>query len=80
MDISAEKLSIIQRICELQDADLLDLVKNIVDIPQKVKSDWWDNISDLEKESIDRGIRQVNEGEVLSHSEVKRKYEKWLKD
>lgn len=80
MNISAEKLSIIQRICELQDADLLDLVKNIVNIPQKVKSDWWDNISDLEKESIDRGIRQVNEGEVLSHSEVKRKYEKWLKD
>ena len=62
MNISAEKLNIIQRICELQDSDLLDLVKNIIDIPAKSKSDWWDSITDSEKQSINRGLSQVDEG------------------
>lgn len=80
MDISAEKLNIIQRICELQDSDLLDLVKNIVDIPAKSKSDWWDSISDSEKQSVEIGLSQVAEGETTSHHIVRKKYEKWLKD
>ena len=32
MNISTEKLDIIQRICEIQDNDLIDLIKNIIDI------------------------------------------------
>jgi succinate dehydrogenase flavin-adding protein (antitoxin of CptAB toxin-antitoxin module) len=44
MNISAEKLEIIQRICEIQDTDLIDLIKNIIDIPSTSKSDWWNQI------------------------------------
>jgi hypothetical protein len=80
MNLSAEKLSIIQRICELQDPDLLDFVKNIIDIPTETKSDWWDSISDVEKQSIERGLSQVDEGKTTSHNVVRKKYEKWLKD
>ncbi|MBL7113703.1 MAG: hypothetical protein ISS19_17320 [Bacteroidales bacterium] len=80
MNLSAEKLNIIQRICELQDSDLLDLVKNIIDLPAKSKADWWDSISDIEKQSIDKGLSQVDEGQTTSHHIVRKKYEKWLKD
>ncbi|MCK9639734.1 MAG: hypothetical protein M0R39_07455 [Prolixibacteraceae bacterium] len=80
MDISAEKLDIIQRICEIQDDDLIDLIKNIIDIPQASKSDWWDQITQEEKESINRGLDDLQKGRVHSHELIREKYEKWLKD
>jgi len=80
MDISAEKLDIIQRICEIQDNDLIDLIKNIIDIPQSSKSDWWDHITQEEKESINRGLDDIQQGKYHSHDLIRKKYEKWLKD
>jgi succinate dehydrogenase flavin-adding protein (antitoxin of CptAB toxin-antitoxin module) len=41
MNLSAEKLDIIQRICEVQDNDLIDLIKNIITVSNVTKSDWW---------------------------------------
>jgi hypothetical protein len=80
MDISTEKLDIIQRICEIQDNDLIDLIKNIVDIPNSSKSDWWDQITPDEKESINRGLDDLQQGKVIPHDQIRKKYEKWLKD
>jgi len=80
MDISTEKLGIIQRICEIQDNDLLDLIKNIVDSSSASKTDWWDQITQEEKESINRGLNDLEQGKVYSHDQVREKYEKWLKD
>ena len=80
MNISAEKLDIIQRIFEIQDNDLLDLIKNNVDIPLSAKTDWWDQVGQDEKDSITRGIDDLQKGKVYSHDQIKKKYEKWLKD
>ena len=80
MNISTEKLDIIQRICEIQDNDLIDLIKNIVDIHSASKSDWWNQISIEEKESINRGLNDLEQGNVYSHDQIRKKYEKWLKD
>jgi hypothetical protein len=80
MNISAEKLDIIQRICEIQDNDLIDLIKNIIDIPHTSKSDWWNQITQEEKESINRGLNDLEQGKVYSHDQIRKKYEKWLKD
>jgi hypothetical protein len=80
MNISTEKLDIIQRICEIQDNDLIDLIKNNVGIPKTTKSDWWNQISMQEKESINRGLHDLEQGKVYSHDQIRKKYEKWLKD
>jgi hypothetical protein len=80
MNISAEKLDIIQRICEIQDNDLLDLIKNIIDLPEASKNDWWDHITSEEKESINQGLNDLQQGKVSSHNQIRKKYEKWLKD
>jgi hypothetical protein len=80
MNISAEKLDIIQRICEIQDNDFIDLIKNIVDLPKTSKKDWWDQITQEEKESINRGLNDLHQGKVYSHDQIRKKYEKWLKD
>jgi hypothetical protein len=80
MNISAEKFDIIQRICEIQDTDLIDLIKNIIDIPSTSKSDWWNQITQEEKESINRGVNDLDQGKVYAHDQIRKKYKKWLKD
>jgi len=80
MNLSAEKLDIIQRICEIQDNDLIDLIKKIISVPSDSKSDWWDQIAQEEKDSITRGIIDLGQGKVHSHDQIRTKYEKWLKD
>jgi len=80
MDISAEKLNIIQRICEIQDTDLLDLIQNIIEIPKRSEFDWWDTLSKEEQKSIERGLTDLKNGNVHSHDQIRKKYEKYLKD
>ncbi|MCX6243486.1 MAG: hypothetical protein NTU98_02180 [Bacteroidetes bacterium] len=80
MNISAEKLDIIQKICEIQDNELIDLIKNIIDIPKTAKSDWWSKITQEEQDSINRGLNDLQQGKVHSHDQIRKKYEKWLKD
>ena len=80
MNISAEKLDIIQRICEINDNDLIDLIKKIIDIPNTSKSDWWDKITKEEKDSINQGLNDLQQGKLYPHDQIRKKYENWLKD
>ena len=41
--------------------------------------DWWDEISDEEKSSIDRGLRQLEQGKGIPHEEVVKRHPKWFK-
>jgi len=80
MNLSAEKLDIIQRICEIQDNDLIDLIKSIITVPNISKSDWWSQITQEEMASINRGLDVLQQGKVQSHDQIRKKYKKWLKD
>ena len=80
MNISAEKLDIIQRICEINDNELIDLIKKIIDIPNTSKSDWWDKITKEEKDSINQGLNDLQQGKLYPHDQIRKKYENWLKD
>lgn len=40
--------------------------------------DCWDETGSEEKASINRGIKDSNEGKASTHEEVKKKYTKWL--
>lgn len=53
-------------------AEEIDFVEEIDD------KDWWNKISDAEKESIELGLKDIRNGKVVAHSEVKKLYEKWL--
>ncbi len=80
MNLPAEKLEIIQRIIELQDNELLTLIKKIISTPSVSKTDWWDLITPEERESINRGLEDLYNGKGYSHDQIRKKYEKWLKD
>ena len=80
MDTVIEKIDIIHRICEIQDTDLLELVKNILDVPRQSQYDWWDDISTNERASINRGLADLDNENLLSHGDVRKSYERWLRD
>ena len=42
------------------------------------KTDWWDTISAQEKEAIDIGLQQLENGEGIPHDEVQRKVDELL--
>jgi predicted transcriptional regulator len=42
------------------------------------QKDWWDEISDSAKNSIERGLKDIEMGKVTPHHEVMKKYKKWL--
>ncbi|MBK8552816.1 MAG: hypothetical protein IPL53_17840 [Ignavibacteria bacterium] len=42
------------------------------------RKDWWDELSDEEKNGIDECLRDVEEGRIFTYEEVKDKVKKWL--
>jgi hypothetical protein len=77
MNILAEKLGLIEWITKLNDVVIIDRLKMIRD-EYGTTSDWWDEISSEEKESIERGLKDLEDGRVYPHDTVKKLYEKYL--
>ena len=40
--------------------------------------DWWNSIAESEKEAIETGIQDANDGKLNPHSKARKIYEKWL--
>ncbi len=40
--------------------------------------DWWDDLSDGAKASIEQGLKDAKEGKLTPHHEVMKKYKKWM--
>jgi hypothetical protein len=73
MNIQAKKYRLIEWITNIQDSKLIDKLVKIAD-----ETDWWDEISGAEKTSIEKGLKDLEEGKVVYHSEAKKVYEKYL--
>lgn len=70
MDLKARKLELVQNILDTKEEGILEQVKLIFD---SSKEDWWDLISDHEKNIISEGITQLDRGEGIPNEEVSRK-------
>ena len=74
-NIESKKLALIQWLTSLNDVSMID---KILELKQKETKDWWDETSDEEKKSIEKGLEDANSGKLKPHSEIRKKYEKWL--
>lgn len=77
MNIQAEKLELIEWISEINDLSIIKKLQ-MLHVEYSKTSDWWDEISIEEKESIQRGLKDIEEGRVHSHETAKSIYEKYL--
>lgn len=74
-NIQERKLELIQWLSVIDDVSLIEKVAKVRD---ENVSDWWNEMSEAEKESVAIGINDADSGQLRPHSEARAKYEKWL--
>jgi len=65
----------LSKLNEHQKKTVLTVVKEFAN----EQEDWWNKISDLQKEAIDFSIAEMKNDNLIPHKEVMKKYSKWLK-
>jgi hypothetical protein len=77
LSLEKEKLEIIKWVTNLKKDDVaIERLKVMRERPKK--KDWWNEISEDEKASIDKGIEDIKAGRVTPHKEARKLYAKWL--
>lgn len=74
MNIQTLKYEIIEWVTRTNDNSLLKTLKSIKD-SDAANNDWFENLREEEKESINRGISDHEQGEVLTSKEFWSGYE-----
>ncbi len=77
MDIQLEKLGLIEWITKISDTTILQKLVGIKE-ENSMAEDWSIDLSKNEIDSINRGLKDVEEGKVQSHESVKKIYERYL--
>lgn len=67
------KLELIEWLAQVQDRETLEYLKVIKD-SKSDSSDWWNELTTEQKEGIQRGLKDIEEGRTISHEEIKKKY------
>lgn len=75
MKLQEEKLELAKMILNTDSEKLLLKVRAVF---EKEESDFWDELSDYQKQSVEEAIKQADKGELVSHKEAMKKYRKWL--
>ena len=73
MGHEAIKLELIQWLTKLEDDETLNYLKIVKD-SNELQQDWWNDLSEEQKSGITRGLKDVDEGRVHPHSDIKLKY------
>lgn len=76
LKIQNKKLELIQWLSTIEDLNFLEKISDL--IYREKKKDWWNEVSDAEKNAIDKGIEQSESGKLNSHSKAREIYGKWL--
>ena len=75
INIQNKKIELIQWLSTLNDESIIE---KIMKLRENEKVDWWDEISKEEKKSIENGLKDAASGNMDSHSNVRKLYDKWL--
>jgi hypothetical protein len=75
INIQNKKIELIQWLSTLNDESIIE---KIMKLRENEKADWWKEISKEEKQSIENGLKDATSGNMESHSNVKKLYDKWL--
>lgn len=70
-----KKIELIQWLSTLEDNAIIE---KLMKFRKDETNDWWNSISEIEKDSIEKGLNDANEKKLEPHSEARKIYEKWL--
>jgi len=71
MDIQLEKLNAINMLKETNDPSIIMAVAKLL---RKEKKDWWDDLTEAQKEDVAQSELEFERGEFKSFEEVMQKY------
>ncbi len=77
MNIHIEKLDLIEWISKLNDTSIIEKIQEIRKNYIHSK-DWEDTLNQEEIESIEEGLKDMEEGRIHSHETARKVYEKYL--
>jgi predicted transcriptional regulator len=77
MNIHIEKLDLIEWISKLNDTSIIEKIQEIRKNYIRSK-DWGDTLNKEEIESIEEGLKDLEEGRIHSHETARKIYEKYL--
>jgi predicted transcriptional regulator len=66
MNLQAKKLELVQLIINTEKPSILQKIEDVF----KKKADWWDEISEDERKSIEKGLAEADRGELIPHEQV----------
>ncbi len=75
LNLQNKKLELIQWLSTLEDSTLIEKIMELRKLESK---DWWNSISENEKQSIEKGLQDAEEGKLNPHTSARKLYEKWL--
>lgn len=73
MNIEAEKIKLLKLILETEDEAIIQELKVVF---KKQGPDFWEELPDSVKESINRGLDDVAAGRVQNHDQVMEEFKK----
>ncbi len=76
MDEATEMKNLAKKYLDTADEKTIKMVLAMLEVD--AEKDWWDDLPDDAKKSIERGLQDIENGRVTPHEEVMRKYKKWL--
>lgn len=76
LKIQTKKIELIQWLSTIEDLNLLEKIHDLLTV--EVQKDWWNEISDAEKVSIEKGLEDAKNKKLNPHSKAKEIYGKWL--
>lgn len=71
MGIQLEKREVMDILKGTNDLSIILAVKKML---TKKKKDWWDDLTDEQKEEIKEGERQIERGEFVEYEEMMKKF------
>jgi len=77
LNMQNKKLELIQWLSTLEDSSIIE---KIIELRKSENKDWWNSISEDEKQSIERGLEDAESGKLNPHSTARKLYEKWLEN
>ena len=75
LNIQNQKLELIQWVSTLEDSSIIEKIN---ELRKSENTKLWDSLSENEKQAIDSGILDADEGKINTHTKARQLYEKYL--
>lgn len=73
MNVSELRLTLIDKIMHMKEEALL----NAKALLSETDTDWWELLSPEERNEIDEGLSEADNGKYISHDSIMSKFDKW---